>query len=91
MGGLETIDGKSNRDFRIVKERFVLGWESLTSSQLSTILGIVALNTAVTFSVDDSGLVIDQTSVLVSISSINYNTPGSAYLAETEIELVEVE
>ena len=85
------INGKTGRDMRTRKEKFVLSWKSLTSSQLSIILDIVNGNVPVNFSVNDSGLIVEQTSVIVNIGSIRYLTPGSTYLAETEIELVEVE
>lgn len=87
----KTIDGRQGRDFKIVKERFVLGFDNLTSTEITAILTIVEKNVAVTFSVNEKDLTINQTDVLVNVTSINYVTPGSIYLSEMEIELVEVE
>jgi len=63
----------------------------LVSSELDTILAIVEKNQAVTFSVNEENLTIDEISVIVNIVSIEYLTPGENYIGQTKIELIQVE
>jgi hypothetical protein len=88
---VRAISGREGRDKSHRKERFVLGWDVLVSSELSTILTIVEKNQPVTFSVSEENLTINEISVIVNIVSIRYTTPGENYIAETEIELIQVE
>lgn len=88
---VKSISGKQSRDKRTKKEKFMLSWETLSSSELTTILNIVNLNTPVTFSVTDGNLFIGETNVIVRIKSVDYIVPGENYIAATELELEEVE
>ena len=71
------------------KEKYLLGWDNLVSSELNTILSIVAKNTTVTFSVSEENLTIRETNVIVNISNIDYLIPGEGYRASLSIELTE--
>jgi hypothetical protein len=86
-----SVTGKEGRDRVLRKEVFTLGWETLSSSEVSVLLGIVAKNTPVTFSVSDRNLTINEINVLVTIESVKYVIPGESYLAEVEIELTQIE
>ena len=88
---MTTIDGKTSRDLGGRKERFVLGWEILFKSEVDRIKAVVEKNTAVTFKIAEDNLIINETSVLVTLRPVSYNVPGSEYFASTEIELIEVE
>jgi len=85
------INGRTGRDIRNRKERFILSWEVLSNAEVSTIMTIVEKNEAVTFSVAETNLTINETSVIVSIESIEYKIIGSNYIAALALELVEVQ
>lgn len=86
----KTLNGRTGRDKRVTKERFILSWEHLSSSELGDILTIIELNQAVTFLVNETNLLINETNVIVNISDVTYVIPGSNYIASTRIELKEV-
>lgn len=86
-----TLSGKTTRDTSGKKEKYILSWENLNRNEVNIIKAIVELNTAVPFSVDEEDLQIASVSVIIHVNAINYTTPGSTYLAETELELIEVE
>lgn len=88
---VRTINGKEGRDISAKKERFVLGWEILSRTEFDRLSTIADNGVAVTFSVDDGNLVINETSVLARLSQARYVVPGSDYIVGTEIELIEVE
>ena len=85
-----SIEGKGGRDLSGLKEKFLIGWEYLTEAELNKLLAIVEENAAVTFVVNDGNLVINETSVMVFIKSVDYEVLGNSYLASTTLELVEV-
>jgi len=88
---VRAISGKEGRDKSHRKEKFIMGWDVLVSSELATILAIVDGTQPVTFSVGEENLTIREIDVIVSIVSIRYTTPGENYIGETEIELIQVE
>jgi len=88
---VRTIDGKEGRDMSHRKERYILGWDTLSAYNVSRILTIIDKDTAVTFAISEENLTILSTNVLVKLVSIDYITPGENYLAELVIELLEVE
>jgi hypothetical protein len=87
----ESIDGRRGRDLRMVKEKFILHWQNLHASEFTIIKDIVELNKSVTFSVSDANLTINEINVIVYMGSIEYNTPGSTYIGDMEIELIQEE
>ncbi len=88
---VRAINGKEGRDISGKKERFVLGWELLALLEFDRLSAAADTGTAVTFSVTDGNLVINQTNVLARLSQARYIVPGSNYVVGTEIELTEVE
>lgn len=84
-----TLGGRTGRDIISRKERFVLGWEYLSKTEIDAILEKVELNTPLNFRVFDRVLTIDDTTVIPYVASINYNIPGSNYIGSLELELIE--
>ncbi len=85
-----TISGKGGRDITARKESFILGWDDLNNTELTTILDIVDLNAAVSFLVNETNLTVNSTEVIVNIRDIKYDSLGGDYLCDTQIELIEV-
>lgn len=87
---IKTISGRSTRDISSRKEKYYLGWDVLSANELDVLLGILEENSAVEFSVNDGNLQIAATQVFPFIKAITYQTPGTDYIAEVELELIEV-
>jgi len=91
MKEMNSISGKTNRDFSGEKEVYYLTWESMEKTTFDTLIGIIALNSIVTFEVNDGNLMISQTNVFPVIKGVNYESPGDDYLANVVLELTEEE
>lgn len=87
---LDTINGRTTRDFSAVKEKFILRWDYLSQDEIDLIMGIVNLNTAVTFQIAENNLTVNSTSVLPFLSVRDYPTPAGSFYEAVELELVEV-
>lgn len=87
---LETINGRTTRDFSAIKEKFVLRYDFLSQDEVELIKDIVDLNTAVTFEIAEDNLTVNSTQVLPFLSTRSYKTPGGSYYESLELELVEV-
>ena len=86
----EMIDGKSKRDIATGKEMYVLEWNYLSKGEMAIIDTIIALNTAVTFSVSEQNLTIGETNVLPLLIERVHSVSGSDYLGKVVLELKEV-
>lgn len=87
-----SINGRGGRDLRtITKESYLLSWEIVSPSELSSILSIVEVNEPVKFSVTEGDLTISEISVIVRVGQIEYVIPGDSYYAMFSIELEEVQ
>lgn len=87
---LDTINGRTTRDFSAVKEKFILRWDYLSQDEIDSIMSIVNLNTAVTFQIAENNLTLNSTSVLPFLSVRDYPTPAGSFYEAVELELVEV-
>lgn len=87
---LDTINGRTTRDFSAVKEKFILRWDYLRQDEIEIIMAIVNLNTAVTFQIAENNLIVNSTSVLPFLSVRDYPTPAGSFYEAVELELVEV-
>ena len=85
------LTGKTCRDYHSVKEKYLLSWEVLSKTEVDTILGIVALGTAVDFYINVEGFQISLTSVIPYVASISYSVLGDSYIGSLELELIEEE
>lgn len=86
-----SLSGKIGKDVRTTKEKYILTWEIVSSTELSNIMTIVNKNTSVNFQIAEEKLIISSTSVIVKISNIEYTIPGSSYYCSFALELEEVE
>lgn len=84
-----TLSGRTTRDISSRKEKWILGWEVMSKSELTILLALLEENGAVDFSVNDTNLNIAATPVFPYVSAINYDMPGSTYFAKLECELIE--
>ena len=87
---MNTIDGSTKRDIGTFKERFILGYEVLTQTEITAIQDIIDLDTAVSFQVSENNLTINSTNVFPSIKVKSHSIPGEDYRAAIELELLEV-
>lgn len=87
---LETINGRTTRDFSTVKEKFLLRWDFLSQAEMTTIMSIVELNTPVTFQIAENNLTVNSTTVIPFIFNREYPTPAGSFYEAFELELVEV-
>lgn len=87
---MDTINGRTTRDFSSVKEKFLLRYDFLTQAEITAIMAIVELNTTVTFQIAEDNLTLNETDVIPFIFSRNYPTPSGSYYESFELELVEV-
>ena len=86
---ITTIDGKTSWDESAEKkEKFVLSWETLTKTEVDSILTIINKNTSVSFLVNDKLLVVNEKMVFPYVASIEYSITGSSYLAKLVLELI---
>lgn len=85
-----TIGGKTTKRIQNRKEQFILEFKNLTLSQADSILAIYLLNQVVTFSNDDTSLLIDDTNVLVDVDDRFYNKAGNSYRKDFNLILTEV-
>lgn len=76
-------------DYSYIKEKYVLSWEVLSKEEVDNILAILALNRAVTFSVDATNFDIPLVNVIPYIASIEYSVIGNSYVAALTLELIE--
>lgn len=83
-----TITGKTVRDTSSRKEKYNLGFENLTKTQVDAILTIIALNTPVLFTVNGKDIVNISETVIPYVGGIKYETPGGDYRASLELELI---
>lgn len=86
-----TLTGKLGRDIKTIKEKFILQWELLSSTEIIEILTIINKYTTFEFEVDDGNLQIPATTVIGRINTMEYSTVGDSYYAQTVIELEEVQ
>ena len=85
-----TLDGTIKRDIVTQKNIYILEFRHLAQSEVSQIMNIYAGKAAVTFSVSDGDLTINDTSVWVDYESRQYNTRGSEYREDLRLILKEV-
>lgn len=83
-----TITGKTVRDTSSRKEKFVLGFENLTKTQVNSIMDIIALNTPVLFTVNGKDIINISKTVIPYVGGIKYELPGGDYRASLELELI---
>lgn len=83
-----TVPGRSVKDIRNRKERYVLSFQNLTQAQVSAIFGEYDLETTRTFTVSETNLTIGPTTVHIDIPDRNY-TGGADYRENFVIILTE--
>lgn len=88
-GDTMTLGGRTGRDILHRKEKFVLGWEMLEKREVALFQEIVDLNIPVTFKIVHQDLSVTERTVIPYISAINYDIPGSSYIARLDLELID--
>lgn len=84
-----TLIGKTVRDTSSRKQKYMLGYERLTKTQVDALLEIINLNVAVQFQVRGQAFSDINTYVFPYIGSVTYDIVGSDYLASLQLELIE--
>lgn len=85
----DTLSGRTTKDMRSRKERFVLFFKHLTQTEIGNILAKRDLDTVLSFSVSDGSLTISATDVHVEVDRREYNTPGTEYREDIVLTLTE--
>jgi hypothetical protein len=83
-----TITGKTVRDTSSIKEKYILKFDNLSKAQVDAMMAIVELNRAVQFEANVKDIVNINKMCFPYIGSINYDTLGSNYLSDLELELI---
>lgn len=84
-----TISGRTVRDITATKEKFILDYEIMSQSEIQALYSIVELNAPVSFFIDDGNLQIGERTVIPTITTRLYETPGGDYIEGVSIELVD--
>jgi hypothetical protein len=84
-----SVSGKTQRDSCGKKQKFILNFENLTLSQVTTLQTIINKNKTVIFLVSEKGILNINANVIPYIGSIVYDTVGSDYRASLQLELIE--
>lgn len=87
---VETMSGKTRRDYVRKKYRYTLMYSKLTQTEMIDILSLWNQNNTLFFSVDEGSLQIASVEVLMDMSDREYNTPGSEFREDLEVTLTEV-
>ena len=83
------IYGKTTKRTENRKERFTLEYQYLTQAQINSILSIYRLDTIISFSVNETNLVIAETDVLIDIQGLEYPPSAKEYRENMTIVLTE--
>ena len=83
-----SLTGRTTKDIRNRKERFVLVYRNLTSTEVADILDIFNDETTKTFEVTETNLTIAATTVHIQLSKRDY-IKGGEYRADITIVLTE--
>lgn len=85
-----TLNGRTKRDIINRKERYVLGYEMLSQTNVNLILSEYNLQQARYFTVSETNLTIPSTLVHIDIADREYNTKGVSYREDFNLILTEV-
>ncbi len=84
------MDGTHKKDITNRKERFILEYKNLTQTQVQAILSEYNLLTTRLFSVSETNLTINATSVHIDIPRRDYQVKGGEYREDLSLTLTEV-
>ena len=85
------IEGKTTKNIANRKEKFTLEYENLDTAEVNAILSEYLLTIVRTFTVDEAGLSIGPTDVLIDIQNREYPPSGKLYLENITLVLTEVQ
>lgn len=83
------LTGRSTKDIRNRKERFILKWEHLTSAEVTSILSEYNDQTTKNFSVSEDNLTISATPVHIELDKRDY-VKGGEFRSALTMTLLEV-
>lgn len=83
------LTGRSTKDIRNRKERFILKWEHLTAAEVTSILSEYNAETTKNFSVSEDNLTISATSVHIELDKRDY-VKGGEFRSDLTMTLLEV-
>ena len=86
----DMLDGTTKKDITNRKERFILEFNNISQTDVSTILSEYNLETTRDFEVTETNLTISSTQVHIDIGRRNYPTKGTDYREELTLLLTEV-
>lgn len=84
------IYGATTKNYRNIKEQFILEYYYLSFATINSILSLYELGQALDFTVDEGGLEIATTKVLMDVSNVNYPEAGETWREDFVITLTEV-
>ena len=85
-----TLNGETRKDIVRQKEIYILECRMLTQAQMTEIINIYNLKTAVNFEVTETNLTLSARSVWVNHEGRQYNTGGNEYREDITLVLEEV-
>lgn len=85
-----TLTGKTVRDVSTIKEKYILTFENLTTTQADAIEAIIRLEKPVSLTINGKDIVNINTTVWPFSASIVYDKPGQDYRSKVTLELMEV-
>lgn len=89
MSEVNTLSGKTKRDYVRTKYRYTLTFEKLTQAEVTTILNEFT-QAVKSFSVSETNLTVAAVDVLVEITDREYNTAGGDFREDFKVILIEV-